>query len=359
MKSRLLAVVITLVGLALLAACAPRSCVPGSGACRGACRCRGAGCPGTGAAGPTGTLTIGVPVIIDTLDPTMSNNVNIENVGLTVMEGLTYLNENNEVEPMLAESWEIVDDNTYIFHLREGVTFHNGEPFNADSVIFTEKWVKDTKRGAEYPWETVQSIEKIDDYTIKITTKAPDPLFLKRMGVAAGSIYPPKYVQEVGDEGVTQKPVGTGPFVFKEWLRGEKVIFEANPNYWGGPDEAQVGTVVWKNIPEPDARIAALETGEIDIALQVPAAQVGVLMDNSKLKVSRALSTRVFYMMFDNISSGKGTPIADKRVRQAMIHAVDRVGDHRRHLQGQWRGDQQPGRQCTVRLRPQRGAAAL
>ena len=313
MKSRLPTVLIALAGLALLVSCAP---VPVSQAPMAA--------QAPVVAGPTGTLTIGVPVIIDTLDPTMSNNVNIENVGLTALEGLTYLNANNEVEPMLAESWEIPDDTTYIFHLRKGITFHNGEPFNADSVIFTEKWVKETKRGAQYPWETVKSIEKVDDYTVKIITKAPDPLFLKRMGVAAGSLYPPKYVQEVGDEGVTQKPVGTGPFMFKEWVRGEKVIFEANPSYWGGPGVAQVGTVVWKNIPEADTRIAALETGEIDIALQVPAAQVGVLMDNPKLKVSRALSTRVFYMMFDNISSGKGTPIEDKRVRQAMIHAVDR-----------------------------------
>jgi len=273
---------------------------------------------------PKGTLTVAIAAPIDTLDPLMGGNVNIQNVGWTVYEGLTYLNAKQEVEPRLAESWDVVDPTTYVFHLRKGVTFQNGEPFNADAVIYSIQRLATPTFANSGQFQTIKNVEKIDDYTVKITTKSPDPLFLKRMGMNAANMYPPKYAEEAGVEGVSQKPIGTGPFMFKEWVRGEKVVFEAWPEYWGGPGIAKVQTLIWKSIPEDDARVAALETGEIDVAVSLAPTMLGPVMDNPRLRLSRALSTRVFYLMFDNVGTGKGTPIEDKRVRQALIYAIDR-----------------------------------
>ncbi len=273
-----------------------------------------------------GTLTIGIPIVVETLDPVASIAVMIQNVALAPYESLTFLNgDTGEVEPLLAESWEIEDSTTYIFHLRQGVQFSNGEPFNADAVVFTYEFNKAEESGIRiWSWQTVESLEKVDDYTIKITTTEPDPVFLKRMGTPHASIYPPKHSQEVGYDGLNTDPIGTGPFVLKEWVRGEKVVYEAYPDYWGGPGVAGVETLVWKSIPETDSRIAALEAGEIDIALDMPPTQIGVLMDHPDLSVSRALGTRIFYVMFNNVSTGIGTPLEDVRVRQALIYAVDR-----------------------------------
>jgi len=276
--------------------------------------------------GPKGTLTIGVPSVVETLDPALATEVMQENAAATPYETLTFLDgATGEVKPLLAESWDVVDPTTYVFHLRHGVKFHNGEPFNADAVTATFDFMKADETGTRiWAWETVKSVEKVDEFTVKITTKAPDPVILKRLALYLAPIYPPKYVAQVGADGLANNPVGTGPFKFKEWVAGEKVVYEANPDYWGRPDIARVEFVVWKSIPEASSRVAALEAGEIDIATAVPPGQIGILMDHPNLIVSRALGTRIFYVLFDNISSGKGTPLEDKRVRQALIYAIDR-----------------------------------
>ncbi|MFV2044622.1 MAG: ABC transporter substrate-binding protein [Anaerolineales bacterium] len=271
-----------------------------------------------------GTLTIGIAIVPETLDPLEAPSG--QSIAMTMYESLTFFNgATGEIEPLLAESWEVPDPTTYIFHLRQGAQFSNGEPFNADAVVFTYEFNQASELGNRmWSWQTVASVEKVDEYTVKITTTEPDPVFLKRMGIPHATIYPPQHAGEVGYDGLSTDPIGTGPFMFKEWVRGDKVVYEANPDYWGRPGVAGVETVVWKSIPETSSRIAALEAGEIDIALNVPPTQMGVLMDQPDLTVSRALGTGVFYVMFDNVSSGIGTPLEDARVRQALIYAIDR-----------------------------------
>lgn len=273
--------------------------------------------------GPKGTLTIGIPVNVDTLDPSMASQVYIGNTAMTPYEGLTHITPEGDVVGLLAEKWDILDDLTYIFHLRKGVRFHNGEEFNADSVIWSWQYHSGNKSAGH--WKKITEITKIDDFTIELKTGVPEPVLLKKpLAGDAAAIFPAKYGAEVGAEGLNEKPIGTGPYLFKEWIRGQAVIYEANPDYWGDPDKVGVERVVWKSITEPSARVAALQAGEIDIALLVPPSDVGILMDDPTLSVNRSLGTRPFYVMFDNISSGRGTPIEDNRVRQAMIYAVDR-----------------------------------
>ncbi len=277
---------------------------------------------GDGTAAPRGTLTLGIPTDVNTLDPTMSPEVNSLNVAHSVMEPLLYLDPQDRLQPLLAESWQVVDNLSYVFKLRKGVKFHNGEPFTGKAVEFSWKRSQDKHRVNRVPFASISRIEHVDDHTIRVFTEKPDPVFLKKMANVAAAIFPPKYTAEQGDEGVSQRPVGTGPFVFGEWIKGERASFRANPSYYL-PNVPKVQTLVWRFIPESAARVAALQTGQVDIALRIPPHQVAALERDANLRVSSALSTRTFYLMFNNMTTGKGTPVMDPRVRLAMNLGVD------------------------------------
>jgi peptide/nickel transport system substrate-binding protein len=277
---------------------------------------------GDGEAAPRGTLTIGIPTDLNTLDPTLGPEVNSLNVAHSVMEPLLYLDPQDRVQPLLAESWQVVDNLTYVFKLRKNVKFHNGEPLTGKAVEFSWKRSQEKHRVNRPAFGAISRIEHVDDLTIRVSTERPDPVFLKKMANVSASIFPPKYTAEQGDDGFSQKPVGTGPFVFVEWIKGERATFKANPNYYL-PNVPKVQTLTWRFIPESAARVAALQTGQVDIALRVPPHQAAQLERDPNLRVSSALSTRTFYVMFNNMTTGKGTPVVDARVRQAMNHAVD------------------------------------
>lgn len=165
-------------------------------------------------------------------------------------------------------------------------------------------------------------LEDPGDGTGALGQVEPDPLFLKKLASADTAIFPPKYAAERGDEVVAQHPVGTGPFVFVEWVKGDHATFKANPNYYL-PGVPKLQTLVWRFIPESASRVAALQTGQIDIALRIPPHQVPALERDPNLRVSSALSTRTYYLAFNNLTTGKGTPIMDTRVRLAMNLGVD------------------------------------
>ena len=274
-------------------------------------------------AAPRGTLTIGIPTDINTLDPHMSPEVNTENVTYSVMEPLLYFDPQGNIRPRLVESWEVVDNVTYVFRLRKNVKFHNGEPFNGKAVEFSWKRSQEKHRVNKVAFSSVARIEHIDDHTIRIITTKPDPIFLKKMASVAGAaMFPPKYAAEQGDEAVSLRPVGTGPFAFQEWVKGDHATFKANPSYYL-PDVPKVQTLVWRFIPEAQSRVAALQTGQIDIAVRVPPHLVASLERDPKLTLASALSTRTYYIAFNNMTTGKGTPVMDTRVRLAMNLGVD------------------------------------
>jgi peptide/nickel transport system substrate-binding protein len=282
----------------------------------------GGGLGGAAAAAPKGTLTIGIPTDINTLDPTMGPEVNSLNVAYSTMETLLRLDAQGNLKPMLAESWEVVDNTTYVFRLRKNVKFHNGEPFNGKAVEYSWTRSVEKHRANKNTVAGVARIDHIDDYTIRVVTEKPDPVFLKKIATAPAAIFAPKATADGGDEGASLKPVGTGPFILSAWVKGEHITFKANPNYYL-PDVPKVDTLVWRAIPEAAARVAALQTGQIDIALRIPPNQVPALEKETSFKISSALSTRTYYIAFNNMTTGKGTPIMDARVRQAINHGTD------------------------------------
>jgi peptide/nickel transport system substrate-binding protein len=233
-------------------------------------------------------------------------------------EGLVRFDAYGRVEPALAVSWERLDPLRMRFHLRRGVRFHNGEPFDAEAVRFTVARYLDPKTG--FPAVgfigSLDKVEIIDDHTVDVLTKFPDGLLLNRL---AGFILivPPKYVLEKGEAALETAPVGTGPFRFKRWDRGLSLTMSRSDDYWnlGYP---KAGGLVFRFIPTA-GQLKALLSGEIDIATELAGTQTTEAMRSGSLKVIKAPS---FYTVTGSLNSAQG-PLADKRVRQALNHAVN------------------------------------
>ncbi len=269
------------------------------------------------------TLRVAVPTFPNSLDASIASERNAQNVAWQMFDSLVWANDKNVIEPALATDWEVSEDGTeYTFHLREGVTFHNGEPFNAEAVVYS--WERGIQPEIEWSdrWARADSVEAIDEYTVRITTEEPDPLLL---GIMAQhwNIVPPVYTEEVGNDEFGAAPVGTGPFKFVEWVREDRIILDANEDYWreGLP---KVDRVVYRPIPEASTRMAAIQTGEVDIVNRLTAEQAGALEDVDGVTVVTYPVDRVFYIAFNNLTSGQGEPTENKLVRQAMNYAVDR-----------------------------------
>lgn len=270
---------------------------------------------------PIGTLVRAVTTFPNSLDIPQTAERQASTTAWNIFDSLVAFNDAGEIVPRLAERWEVSDDGTeYTFYLREGVTFHNGEPFNADAVVFS--WDRAVNGGFEYSyhWESAVSVEKLDDYTVKITTEAPDALFLSIMADNWGMI-PPGYFQEVGQAGFDEFPIGTGPFKFVEWVKGDHITMEANEDYFRGMPK--IKTFIIRPIPESATRVAAIQTGEVDIVTRLSSEEAQSLLGVENVKVIKYPVTRVYYIAFNNLTTGVGQPTEDPLVRQAMNYAVD------------------------------------
>jgi peptide/nickel transport system substrate-binding protein len=271
--------------------------------------------------GPEGTLIRALTTFPNSLDVPQAAERQASTTAWQLFDSLVWMNADNDLEPGLAESWEISEDGTeYTFYLREGVTFHNGEPFNADAVVFSWERAKDADFEYSDQWREADSVEKIDDYTVKITTPEPNALFMSIV-FDAWAMIPPGYFEEVGQAGFDEHPIGTGPFKFVEWVKGDQITFEANEDYWRGAPK--IKTLIFRPIPESATRVAAIQTGEVDIVTRLTSEEAQDLMGVENVKIISYPQTRVWYVAFNNLTTGVGLPTEDARVRQAMNYAVD------------------------------------
>jgi ABC-type transport system substrate-binding protein len=165
------------------------------------------------------------------------------------------------------------------------------------------------------------NVEKIDDYTVKITTVEPKPLLLRTIAISWGMV-PPGYFEEVGEAEFGQNPVGTGPFMFDEWVQGDHITEKANPNYWK-PGYPKVETLLFRAIPESATRVAAIQTGEVDVVGRLSAEEAKSLLGVEGVQVIRYPVARVYYIAFNNMTTGLDQPTMDPKVRIAMNQAVD------------------------------------
>src|SRR5712691_3606581 len=227
----------------------------------------------------------------------------------------------NLMTPSLAESWTVSDDQrVYAFKLREGLTFHNGDPFTAEDVKFTFLRYKST-----IMHEKVREVEIVDPYRVRFHLHQPWPDFMTYYGTlatGAGWIVPKKYIEQVGDDGFKKHPIGLGPYKFVSHMPGIELIMEAVENYWR--KVPHVKRLVFKSVPDPTTRLAMLKKGEVDIAydLDVPAAEE--VKRDPRLKLAFSGGIGIATLDFLDSQWDPKSPWHDQRVRLAASYAIDR-----------------------------------
>ncbi len=257
-------------------------------------------------------ITVVVGEDPSTLDPQVRDDGNERTVTDNIHETLLTRDAEMNIIPLLATEYTQLDDVTWQFKLREGVTFHNGAPFNADAVVFSVKRIISPDLNSEQLSNvgTITDAVKVDDLTVNVITGGPDPQLPARMCWL--KIIEPGHAG--GDaEAFATNPVGTGPYKFVKWDRGIEVVLEANADYWG--EAPAITTVHVRPIQEESTRLAALQAGEVDLVPNLLPEQI------DQAPVSIHIPGLEFPIILLNNQTG---PLADVRIRQAINYAVDK-----------------------------------
>ncbi|MHC0038443.1 glutathione ABC transporter substrate-binding protein [Pseudoneobacillus sp. C159] len=267
-----------------------------------------------------GTLTVVRLSDATKLDPHFITDIPSANIVYQkVYEGLVAPDKDMNIQPLLAKEWTIIDDTTWEFKLQEGVTFHDGETFNAEAVKTTFDRLLDPNTGSpQYEkFAMINEVKVIDDYTVQLKLDYPYAPLLSILASNEGSIISPKAIKE-NPETLAQHPVGTGPFVFEAWKTGQEISLTKNENYWG--EKAKIDRVVFKVVPEDATRLAMLETGEAQINDQVPVTEIERIEASNSMGLYRTEGLAVEFVGFNT----KKKPLNDVRVRKAISYAIER-----------------------------------
>lgn len=249
------------------------------------------------------------------LDPTIDTNALTLPVTNTIMETLGRTGPGLEVSPLLAEAWEPTGETTWRIKLRPGVAFHNGEPMNADALIYSIDAFLKTQGTARGYFSFIAGATKVDDLTVDIETSGPTSLLPSTLPFLY--VLPPKYHAEVGSEGFGTKPVGTGPWKFANWSQGVEIGVARNEDYWG--DKPGIGDITFRFAPDASSRIAQILTGEADLANDIPPSMIPRVESGGSAQVLSKPSARKVFLQI-NMEEG---PTADVRVRRGLAHAID------------------------------------
>ncbi len=287
---------------------------------------------------PAGTLVVGLVAEPVNLDPAQVTDLNSNRVGRRIAETLvTFPEESTQIVPGLAESWVVSKDGLrYTFKLRKGVSFHDGTPLDAEAVKFSI----DRQINPEHPFNklgkypfanfffgNIKAVEVVDPLTVEFVLKEPRASFLAVLTAGAASIVSPTAVRKYGQD-YALTPVGTGPFKYASWDRGQRVVLEKNPSYWRFP--VKLDRVIYRPIVEDQARLTELLTGALDLIVGTPPDYVGQLEANPKVTLLKQVGAHVWYLGINN----QKKPYDDKRVRQALNYAVNKDAIVRDVLKG-------------------------
>ncbi len=254
-----------------------------------------------------------------TLDPGKEFSEKNHTLCQQIFEGLVRFNPDGQMEPALAVSWNRIDPTRMRFNLRQGVTFHNGEPFDAEAVKFTIERLLDPKTG--FPGialiSSISRAEIVDAVTIDIVTRFPDALLLNRLAGLV-LIVPPRYIREKGDGFLAETPVGTGAFIFKKWDKGREISLSENPNYWmkGYP---KVKELTFKFIRQED-QLAALFSGKVDLLTDLPGTQTLAVMKHPGFTVKK----KPVLCTMNVVLKLPSAPLNNPDVRKALNYALDK-----------------------------------
>jgi peptide/nickel transport system substrate-binding protein len=273
------------------------------------------------------------------LDPHMNNEGPTNTMKSNVYGMLIHRLPDLSLEPDLATEWERVDETTWRFKLREGVSFHNGNPFNADDVVYSFKRQAQETSDMSFALSSIEEVKKVDDFTIDILTRGPDPILLLNM--PNFYIVDQEYIEENDSFEVVQaagkinfantNANGTGPFKVVEWVQDNKVVLEPYEGWWNQENRTDnVTRAEFIPIANDATRVAALLSGEIDLMYPVPLQDIDRLDSDPNVDVLQGPELRTIFLGFDQYrdelldmpGSGKN-PFKDVKVRQAFAHAID------------------------------------
>jgi peptide/nickel transport system substrate-binding protein len=287
-------------------------------------------------------LVIGSKLEPSSIDPHYHNLGPNNAIARHMFDRLVDTDENQQLRPGLAVSWEAISDTTWEFKLRQGVKFHDGTPFTADDVLFTFERAPNVEASpSSFALYTKgKTLKKIDDYTVHFMTEKPYPLMPN--DVSNIYIISKKHGQgaKTGDYNSGKATIGTGPYKFGKWVPGDRLVLKKNPAYWG--KNAQFDQVMFKPIKENPARVAALLAGDVDMIDLVPTADIARLKKNADVVLSQGVSNRVIYLHLDQFrdespfvsQSGGKNPLKDQRVRKAISKAINRPAIVDRVMEG-------------------------
>lgn len=286
----------------------------------------------TGAAGETAAAKANLTVAYSeggtTLDPAEANDLTSDTLVLAAYDQLvTYgiktengasLANTEDIQPMLAESWEVSADNkVYTFKLKSGVKFQSGNPVDAAAVAYSfDRVAKSSSGSFLYGMAAIESVNAKDDTTVEITLTNANHMFLQILAMYTFSIVDQKTVEAQGADYLKTNAAGSGPFKLEKWDPATEAVFTANEEYWqGAPD---LGKVTLKFTKEASNRVLLLDKGDVDMAIEIPPKDVSSLQANTSLTVASNASNRILYFAMNS----KVKPFDNVKVRQAINYAI-------------------------------------
>lgn len=267
-------------------------------------------------------LKIGLAALPTQLDPVRSIGIASIKLFYNMFDTLLWTDKEGEISGRIAESWEWIDETTLEVKVRDGVTFHNGEVLNADDVVFTFDRVLDGYGDGTIAvlYETLESVEKTDDLTVRFNLNRPDAAFEQRLGSIWGaSIVPKDYIEEIGDEAFQTAPIGSGPYTMAEYSP-EKYVLERYEGFWGELPVAK--SIEFTHVPEASARMTGLITGELDIVNDVPTDQVEALQTQDGINIVGTPILNIHIYTFQ--TKDEESIMSNEQFRQALTIGIDR-----------------------------------
>lgn len=260
------------------------------------------------------TLVVAQIRDVESTDPTVGGTIDAVNYAQAIADHLVYMTDEG-LEGWVIERWDATDDGIYTWHIRQGITFTDGTPLDAAAVVYNVERLRVPENNLRYGsyFQRLQSIEVVDDYTVRLDMGSYDMEFMERMINIA--IVSPTAVEALGER-FREAPVGSGPFTFVSYTPGERIVLERNPNYWR-PGEPKVDQLIFRVIPEANVRLIELEAGTVHYAINMDAADLDQARASGLEVISGpALGRLILYLNTKTIT--------DPVVRRAVNHAIDR-----------------------------------
>jgi len=276
----------------------------------------------------TDTLGMAYDQAPESIDP-YYNNVRIGVIiAANVWDTLLYRDPvTHEYKGQLAKSWKQVNDKTLEFELRQGVKFHNGEEFDADSVVYTLNFVADpaNKAVTQQNVQWIDKVEKVGKYTVRIISKEPFPAAKDYLATTL-AIHPAKYYKEAGPKGMNAKPVGSGPYKVVDYQPGKSITLEKFADYFKDSPRSQpkIGKIRIRFIPDRQTQMAEVMSGGEDFIMHVPKDQADKLQAVPHLQVMSGNTMRIVFLLMNTLEGAPNPELKDARVRKAIAHAIDR-----------------------------------